>query len=656
MPTAGWTHDITIESVGGTPKLGFMLAKRNGKRQFAIRDYPTIAPRTLTMGEMTEAEMPSELERIWKQENWQAGMGWVNDRIGLGNVGIAKGYLIDTTSPSGIIRVSKTLNATTVTIANPDDYRPAGFAIVGTEVWAFMGQDCYQWDYTNKHWDWIQEATTAVGVYARNGVEFGGNTYAPRWRYLPSAGEITVTYLYKADADATWTTSSLSNVDFKYMAVADNKLWGGYQATNKHQIKSSTDGTSTGSWTAATSVGTSDAEITALITYNDILLVCKTDGLWTANASGTVKQLYDMRGQQHPDNFRGAISWDSGKRVLLPLGAGGLLELYNDSVRDISFSKTMPDQSFVHGVVTALAAEATYVFALVHESANTRYHLMMGELVAIGADLDYRWHHVGVINYTTGTEPEMCALFAEGVPSGSTIHHRIWAGVYSSGSSLLPYFFTLTNDAEDTYSAGGGDAECVSVTLDFGMPRLNKRFSSIDFTTANLGTGATAHYYEVQYRVDGGSWTYVTGTQSTSKLTTTPQTLTFAAGITGKKIELRFLPTRGSSSTTTSPEILDFTLKAQIRPGAIKSFPIPLYLADGMTLRNGARSYTTLGDLDQLKDWDNQAAEVVLRTIEGGGSESYNCIFLPGTMRLEEVGARHGRRPEYLVMPLLAVV
>ena len=61
MPKAGITHDITIEDHDETGRRGFMLARdRQGRRGITRRDAETIRPRVLSMGELTQAELPPE--------------------------------------------------------------------------------------------------------------------------------------------------------------------------------------------------------------------------------------------------------------------------------------------------------------------------------------------------------------------------------------------------------------------------------------------------------------------------------------------------------------------------------------------------------------------------------------------------------------------
>ena len=921
--------------------MGFMLIEEAGQRVYQIEDYRTIAPRILSDAEFTQALLPPEIEAIWYQENWRAGMGLVNHRLGNGQYGIAEGYKVDTTSPSGIIKLARAVQTTAVSGAPPAQYLPTGFAAVGSEVWAFIGDNTFSWNYANANWVLGTFFVTVTDAILRNGVEIEGYTYVPRW----FTGDTPHHYIYKADADADWTNSTLLPSG-KYMAKADNKLWMGnirdeadstldavttlaydasssgtaasgttitvshtctganrallvgvsasstvadnrriplgvtfggldmtkvreqisgnlgvsiwalstpssgannivatftaafddcvlggvsftgahqttasltgtansatgsstapsvaistgpkgivfgvvgilvstsfsagtgeterwdmaastttgagfteatgagdtsitiaptallsgvwaiagvevvginilsgdttiltgtvgttvavndeivirstatpsygeelmqvttvnassivvtrgykgtgagahnapaniYKATyNVHHVRPASDATNTGSWAAATAIGTADAPITGLVPYvnaSDVefALVCKTDGLWTLTAAGATAQLYSMTAQQHPNNFQGAYAWDGNERVLLPLGAGGMFELRAGVIRDISFSLTMPDQTHLHGRVAVVTSDATHVFVLVQETANTRYHLMMGELVTIGDTVDYRWHHVGRNAYTTGTNVTQNALMACGVPSGATVHHRVWLGLSSTGSNLLPYFYTLDNDVSDRYT-GDDDAYAVTVKDDRGHPLASKRYSKIDFTTSGLGSTGTSHYIEVKYRVDGGAWTYVTGAQASSKLTQNAQTLTFAAGVTGQILELQFLLFQGTTTTTT-PQVLDFRVVAQLRLATVDVLPVQVYLAEGQTILNRGREPLGVeARLTQLESWQDQAAEVTV--IDARGT-SRSMVFLRGTFRCREVAHRLGREPEYVVGFVLA--
>ena len=178
-------------------------------------------------------------------------------------------------------------------------------------------------------------------------------------------------------------------------------------------------------------------------------------------------------------------------------------------------------------------------------------------------------------------------------------------------------------------------------------------------TAATHSTNAdiyTINYIEVQYKVDGGSYTYVTGAQSTSTLTTSPQTITFASNITGRLWETRYILQKGTNNTD-SPELDNFTAKFQLRPESVRAFPIRVYLADHQSTLNG-RETRVKSKLAQLKSWNDGANEVTL--VVGDvptTTTSYTCVFIPGSLQIERIGGYGpGRRHEYIVGFQLAEV
>ena len=128
MPRAGVTHDITIEDAGGTNRLGFMLARQGGTRQWASQDSQTISPRILSMGEVTHSELPPELELIWFQEDWSLGIGGINDRLDPKRLAFTN--KIDTSVP-GVLKPAREATLTVIKSGDtPNHYRPTGVAVV----------------------------------------------------------------------------------------------------------------------------------------------------------------------------------------------------------------------------------------------------------------------------------------------------------------------------------------------------------------------------------------------------------------------------------------------------------------------------------------------------------------------------------------------
>ena len=623
--------DITLEDTSAaTPKIGLMLLRQNGQRGFSIQDIETPVPRKLT----------------WTQEDWRGGLGGRIDRLDPKRY--ASAVKIDATQ-EGVLQLARDLIVTTDDFA-PTAYKPGGFAIVGTEIWSFQERDVYSLTYATNVWV-KGTAPQAVAVIYRNGVTYGANTYVPAWL---TADDTPGTYIYKADADANWTLSTLATKTFKYFVKSRNAsgteilIGGNAGGANAHKIYSTTDPTNAGSWTLLATIGNSDSEITGLSSDGNTVLVQKTNGVWAYYADGSTKNLTSDSEMADPDNFRGSYNWHG--HLLMPMGSGGMRELTAEGVFDVSMKdRYAPDQTNLHGRVLAISGDETRLFILVLDTTNTKYHLLMATWDEFQGAQDYRWHHVGSITYTTSTVANHATLFAEGIPSGSTLHHRIWVGVESGGSNLLPYFYPLP-DPNDTnlVFTDDDDGELVTTLWDVNPAREPVLESTIDFITANLGSAGTAHYVEVKYRVDGSSWTYVTGVQATSTLTTTPQTLTFASEINGETLELQFLFFQGTT-TTTGPQIKKFTVTMSLRPAPIKQVNIQGRIGVGMIGRNGS-IVSNAAALAQLISWDGAAPDVTLRyPDQTAAGASLACVIVPGTFKYQEVAVVGKRRIEYVV-------
>ena len=658
------THDCTLEDASsGSPKIGLMLARKKGQRGFTVGDYPTIAPRVLTNQELDAAQLPPQVELTWMQEDWRAGLGGRNHRLDPKRY--ASSVKIDATV-EGLLRLARDLIVTTDDSA-PTAYKPGGFAIVGTEIWSFQERDVYSLTYATNQWV-KATAPQAVAVVYRNGVAFGGNTYVPAWL---TADDSAGTYIYRADADANdgagagveWTLSTVTVKTFKYFcrsrnADGDEILIGGNAGgANTHRIYSTTDPTNAvaGTWTQLPAIGNSDAEITGLVSDGNAVIVLKTNGVWAYYADGSVENLTsEFEGQADPDNFRNAFNWNG--HVLLPLGSGGLYELVEGKLYDISLKRSAPDQTTLQGRVLAITGDATRLFIAVLDTTNLKYHLLMATWDEFQGKQDFRWHHVGSVTYTgtmTTAIANHATLMAEGIPSGSTLHHRIWMGVEGPSNSLLPYYYPLPDpDDANLVFTNDDDGELITTLWDANLPQVKKLYTKIDFTTAGLGAAGTDHYIEVKYRVDGGSWTYVTGAQGTSTLTTTPQTLSFGVEVTGKTLELQFLFFQGTTTTTT-PQIKNFTVRGALRPGAINAINLECVLADNMTLLNGARGGTPKADLAQLIAWDAAANDLVFKG-PGIVTAGLAVLMLPGSLSYRESYTMNRRRAEYLVTFALA--
>ena len=738
MPTAGVTHDITIEDAGGTNRRGFMLNRINQRRNWSTQDSQTISPRILSMGEVTHSELPPELELIWFQEDWSLGIGGINDRLDPKRLAFAN--QMDASVP-GVLKPAREPQLTAVQSGEtPDNYRPTGFAVVPMttaaaaidfDLWMFLGSHAYKWDATNKNWSRENEPLNA-DVFYKNAVIFGTTAIAPGWYAGSDVTDSGAAYVYKASTDTNWISSTITSGRFKYMTVGRNSsgneiLWGanhifktartvnetftdsdttltcdasvsghiaaddiilvgalagqetmlvtavsgsdltvvrGYGSTARahssgaiislyqpHVIKSSTDPSNAGSWSTAVEIGTDDAPITGIVVDGDTdtILVTKTNGIYSYTTDGQVRNLTILFRQfGHPNNFRGAYVWNG--HILLPLGGGGLLDFNYAAatIKDISLSKVAPDQTVMHGQIVAMHGDPVNLFALLHDTSTDpeNYYLMQAQEVETDGMTHFRWHVLAKLAGTDDIDASQANLM---VDTSRTSRRRVWVGYTEANVSSMPYYFAFgdTGDDGDDGYTNDTTAYADTVVWDANLPRVSKRYESIELETRNLGEGG--RQITVQYKLDNETaWTTL-NTVTESPL----QPLAFPLGTTGKTIELRLVPALTAVGTKAS-ELRSFRLQAQLRPDATKLYPITVYLAGRQQTLNGSISGNPKADLKQLRIWDAAPADLVFGTPDKQAAKS--VIFMPGSLKEQEAHHEPGRTAEYQVTFTLAEV
>src|SRR3990167_3942253 len=247
---------------------------KGGRRGYVIQDAPTIQPTSPSLGEQREAQFIPEIAMNMSESDWRGGIGGDNHETH--PFQLATAVKIDA-SVRGKIQNAREITATTVDTA-PDVYKATGFALVGTEVWAFVGRDVFSRNAATT-WAIGTEPVNAANIY-RNGVEFSGNTVVPSWL---AADDTPQRYIYKADADANWTRIGAGTgtqiIGVKYLAKGKNSagadiLWGASvlraDATyGTNIIVSTTNPTSIATWSSEVSIGDTAAPITGIVEDGD---------------------------------------------------------------------------------------------------------------------------------------------------------------------------------------------------------------------------------------------------------------------------------------------------------------------------------------------------------------------------------------------------
>ena len=526
MPSAGVTHDLVLEDYDARHRRGFMYAKgRNGRRPFDSREAQPIAPRQLTMGELTQSEDPPTIALTWFQDTWIKGVGGKDFRRPEDRGKLATAKRIET-YPYGTLRPGRELRSSTLSAA-PDAYAPSGFAVAPrdtsssltggyeeTELWAFVGGYTYSGGDDN----WTRETQPQASIYYKNGTNFGKWVVAPGWWGGTDMDDIAMPYIYKEPTAAAWVASTLAQGRFKHFAVSKNNagndvLWGGNNVTDTgktvsgahnnstttitanadisgdvsvndiiicgvgadaeqepmlvtavstaamtviraygdgaitfeggekihvytpHGIRSSSDPTNSGSWSSTTTIGEKESPIVGLAVEEDTdtLLIAKTNGIWQQyyeplEEGGRlfIRNLtIDWRGSGHPGNFMGIHVWN--KRVLMPMGQGGLMEydVKSGVARDISFRLTAPEATDLHGVVLAIASSPSTVYLALKDASDQVIHILAGHVIDVDGQTDWRWDMIGEVGAGAAITDIQTALWYD---STRNDHSRLWIG------------------------------------------------------------------------------------------------------------------------------------------------------------------------------------------------------------------------------------
>ena len=746
MPSAGVTHDLVLEDYDARHRRGFMYAKgRNGRRPFDSREAQPIAPRQLTMGELTQSEDPPTISLTWFQDTWIKGVGGKDFRRPEDRGKLATAKKIET-YPYGTLRPGRELRSSTLSAA-PDAYAPSGFAVAPrdtsssltggyeeTELWAFVGGYTYSGGDDN----WTRETQPQASIYYKNGTNFGKWVVAPGWWGGTDMDDIAMPYIYKEPTAAAWVASTLAQGRFKHFAVSKNNagndvLWGGNNVTDTgktvsgahnnstttitanadisgdvsvndiiicgvgadaeqepmlvtavstaamtviraygdgaitfeggekihvytpHGIRSSSDPTNSGSWSSTTTIGEKESPIVGLAVEEDTdtLLIAKTNGIWQQyyeplEEGGRlfIRNLtIDWRGSGHPGNFMGIHVWN--KRVLMPMGQGGLMEydVKSGVARDISFRLTAPEATDLHGVVLAIASSPSTVYLALKDASDQVIHILAGHVIDVDGQTDWRWDMIGEVGAGAAITDIQTALWYD---STRNDHSRLWIGFTEADIDEVPRFLPTGNAGDDKTDGYTNDTDCEAVftSYDGNLPRVSKHFSEMEVESKNLGAGGRQWAFD--YRLDNDPTWVSWDTVSISPF----QTISFPPGTSGKILEIRARPAMTSAGTT-PPEIVSVRVKCQLHPDPTKIYPVTLYLADNQSLLNGAEGGRVKGDLGQLETWNSSASDITFSTPDG---VSRAVVFLPGSMQRQESFKELGRRPEYRVSFLLAEV
>lgn len=415
---------------------------------------------------------------------------------------------------------------------------------------------------------------------------------APKLLIALGTGSDAIVY----DGATTWTAVS-GSIKAQRLCLHDNKYWRASDDTTSGCFVQGTsdyaDWTTAGTGGEKVQVGDRRYTVRALFSWRGNLFAGKQDGLYaitygdTYPAAGVIPQankVLDFSSEIHSNTFNAFCIFQDDLYFSLANG----LARYSASgvISSVSPEVGLLEQTAQRGMFTALTGTLGQLYAVMQGNAEdwTQYLSYAGSGWHIIATSDRLGDQCKAMFVDSGTYSELPRVWTSSGPTICSFIQPTWTTrrwTYATGAATSEVRFWH----KDTTVLGANSGRLYSSWIDANLQNIVKNWVSIDIVSANLH--ATNQYITVYYRDDEeDSWT------SLGNVTTEPvQQLTFTAGTTSRKLQLRFDLT--SLLAYESPHFLGYALRYVPLPDVHERYQLQLLLAPDTLLHNGAKESRT---------------------------------------------------------------
>ena len=298
----------------------------------------------------------------------------------------------------------------------------------------------------------------------------------------------------------------------------------------------------------------------------------------------------------------------------------------------------------MHGQMMVIPADPTSFYAVVNQPGETTYHILRAALFNIRGRTDWRWSHLGTVDYTTDSPSADATDWRNLIGSvwGAEDYHLLLLGLH--GTATQPYRIADLREENNHVSISLPQAPDETATpfmrttvMDAGFRNVQKRFSSVVIRSGKLSD--TANKIQVVARLDGREWFFLSHNRSAAaaELTMDSASLRFPSESVGYILELEFRPYYSGSGP--APFIESFTVDGELRPEAKEMYPMLAMLTDQQEMLNEAVDYVPAGvKLKALRGWRDTAREVAVEIWdEPTEAIEIEAIVLPQSWEEERV-------------------
>lgn len=574
MPTAGITHDITLQNAGTTH--GFMIVPGS----YRIERVDDFAPR---IAQATESALREGIWDVWAQSGFVEGIDqylFTNPQRIYWSDGNVFALRDGNTQLDAVWRESDA--AVTLTAPTIIDFSTGGtdYVVVG------KGTKVRRGNLSTGVWT---DSTTTLGancvwLHAHGGFVFAAtSTGADFYRSAdlvtftqPSAGQ-------KATCFASWATATKT-----YLVLGTSNT-----------IKKSEDNGVT--WDAALSVGDPATLITGLGVAFDLLIIGKEDGLYYYDGT-SVHEVFPFKNQKYAQNCRALVMHSDGflythilgRVVKISFSSGGI-----SNMTDITplMLGSADKELYNHGIPVWMWSSVKDLYCLFDDGEGVYPELLYYN--GLGWQQGYRG-----------------ASGANAVAGG---YSQLTGRTFLSDGSTRGRRHTILRDTPlQDYPTTG---ETRTSFFDGGLPFMYKAFRDVSVECRDISSlGSIA----VHYTIDRGVTYTLMGTVTSNgkTLLSFPNATTVGSYTLG----LKFVITRNSATST--PVWERFTVRFLNRPDPIYGFTFTALLAPGQLLRDNTAEIISVGDrISYLKAIEGSVEPTILADATGYTSS----VFLTKT-------------------------
>lgn len=418
----------------------------------------------------------------------------------------------------------------------------------------------------------------------------------------------------------TWTdaggSGNKANYFIKTLNAAGNYAMG--KTLNEDDFHLTTDPTGSPSYGTAIEVGTDDKTINNVYQLDGTIGIGKSDGFYrymSLEGNRFVNVYPGAESAADADNFSRGIMYNGW--FYTTMSEVGLLRYNGQFWQDLSHLLRSPGFTEFGNRVRAFGTDGKSLYALV-ESLDTSSISKKMWLYAMREYAGGEWdvHQVCSMPLTDANDIHVFKT------SGASNSHIYVSGELTTGEAYS-YRMTLPNQADAPRLAANKDmalsGDLITAYWDGDRPGVDKAFNKLTILSESLNANQTITVY---YQVDNDtSWTEIHA--SDAAFTRSPlETVGFTAGVTGKRIRLKF--SFSSNSATGSPILKGFALHTSWRPKRLRRWRIVASLEDDIRMLQGVRHslpvnrmLSNIGVLRQLTE------PVILDDVDGNSHKAH---------------------------------